>query len=174
MNIEKLVNEIIPSIEYRLRNDPNNIPMIDALTSEQKKMLEQALIKKLELEKADEVDTLIVDTLGYLKSIGSLPTLKIILDASNDNVIKLRIAAAIFEIDKDETMIDIAIKSVKQIDSKNDAYYKYILPSALHYLAKFKNEKTNRILQEYINDPDFVISYNAKRYLNLARSAEVF
>jgi HEAT repeat protein len=174
MDIDKLVNEIIPSVVDRLRNDSNNIPIIDALTREQRKLVEQALIKKLELQKPEEVDTLIVETLGYLKSAAAVTLLKNLLDAGNNYVIKLRIATAIFEIEKDEAMIDIAIRSVKQIDNKNDAHYKYKLPSALYYLAKFKNEKTNQILQDYISDPDYIISYNAKRYLILARSGGVF
>jgi hypothetical protein len=68
-------------------------------------MLEKALIEKLQSEAGKEIDTLIVDTLAYLKSVASLPVLKNLLAVSNDIVIRLRIATAIFEISQDAKMV---------------------------------------------------------------------
>jgi len=165
MDIDKLVNEVIPPRDYQHRNGFNNIPIIDELTENEKQLLEKALIQKLQSEAEKEIDTLIVDTLAYLKSVGSLQVLKNLLEVSNDIVIRLRIATAIFEISQDAEMVDIAVGLVKEMDNKKDAYYVYMLSSAFYYLAKFKNEKTEQLLKEYSSHPEYLISYNAKQAL---------
>lgn len=167
MEFEKNIDKIIPPMDYQHRNGFNNIPIIDKLTKEEKQLLEKALIQKLQLEAEKEIDTLIVETLAYLKSVVSLPILKKILEMCNDIVIKLRVATAIFEISKDAEMVDIAVSSVKEIDNKKDAYYVYKLTSAFYCLAKFKNEKTKQLIKEYTSDPEYLISYNAKQALLL-------
>ena len=165
MDIDKLVNEVIPPRDYQHRNGFNNIPIIDELKENEKQLLEKALIQKLQSEAEKEIDTLIVDTLSYLKSVGSLQVLKNLLEVSNDIVIRLRIATVIFEISQDAEMVDIAVSLVKEMDNKKDAYYVYKLTSAFYYLAKFKNEKTEQLLKEYSSHPEYLISYNAKQAL---------
>jgi hypothetical protein len=167
MNIDKLVNEVIPPSDYQHRNGFNNIPVIDKLSENEKQLLEKALIQKLQSEAGKEIDTLIVDTLAYLKSVASLPVLKNLLEVSNDIVIRLRIATAIFEISCDAEMVNIAINSVKEMDNKRDAYYVYKLTSAFYYLAKFKTEKTEQLIKEYASHPEYLISYNAKQALEI-------
>jgi hypothetical protein len=167
MDIDKLVSEVIPPSDYQHRNGFNNIPIIDELTENEKQLLEKALIQKLQSEAEKEIDTLIVDTLAYLQSVISLPVLKDILEVSNDIVIRLRIATAIFEISQEAEMVDIAISLVKEMDNKKDAYYVYKLTSAFYYLAKFKNEKTKQLIREYTSNPEYLISYNAKQALEL-------
>lgn len=167
MNIDKLVNEVIPPSDYQHRNGFNNIPIIDELTENEKHLLEKALIQKLQSEAEKEIDTLIVDTLAYLKSVKSLPTLKHLLEVCSVIDIKLIIATAIFEISHDAEMVDIAVSSVKEMDNKKDAYYVYMLSSAFYYLAKFKTEKTKELIKEYVSHPEYLISYNAKQALGI-------
>lgn len=167
MNIDKLVNEVIPPSDYQHRNGFNNIPIIDELTKDEKQLLEKVLIQKLHSEAEKEIDTLVVETLAYLKSVASLPFLKKLLEVCNDIVIRLRIAAAIFEISQDAEMVDIAVCLVKEMDNKKDAYYVYKLTSAFYYLAKFKNEKTKQLINEYASHPEYLISYNAKQALEI-------
>lgn len=167
MEIDKLVNEVIPPSDYQHRNGFNNIPIIDELTENEKQLLEKALIQKLQSEAEKEIDTLIVETLAYLKSLVSLPLLRNLLEVSNDIVIRLRIATAIFEISQDVEMIDIVVNLVKEMDNKKDAYYVYKLTSAFYYLAKFKNEKTKQLIKEYASHPEYLISYNAKQALEI-------
>jgi len=167
MNIDKLVSEVIPPSDYQHRNGFNNIPIIDELTENEKQSLEKALIQKLQSEAGKEIDTLIVDTLAYLKSVASLPALKNLLEVSNDTVVRLRIATAIFEISHDVEMVDIAVSLVKEMDNKTDAYYVYKLTSAFYYLAKFKTEKTKQLIKEYASHPEYLISYNAKQALEI-------
>jgi hypothetical protein len=167
MNIDKLVSEVIPPGDYRHRNGFNNIPIIDELTENEKQLLEKALIQKLQSETDKEIDTLIVETLAYLKSIASLQVLKNILKVSNDVVIRLRIATAIFEISQDAEMVDIVVNLVKEMDNKKDAYYVYKLTSAFYYLAKFKDKKTDQLIKEYASHPEYLISYNARQVLEI-------
>lgn len=165
MNIEKLVAEIIPPSDYQHRNGFNNIPLINKLTNEQKKKLENALIQKLNNESEREVDTLVVDTLAYLKSHQALPVLRQLLEKRYNDMTSLIIAAAIFEISGDDSMIESVIDTTNSIDNKKDAYYSYKQTSAFYYLAKFKNDKIDRLLEEYAQEKDYLVSYNAKRAL---------
>lgn len=167
MDIDKLINEVIPPSDYQHRNGFNNVPIIERLTDGEKILLEKALIQKLQSEAGKEIDTLIVDTLAYLRSVASLLLLKNLLEVSNDIVLRLRIATAIFEISQDAEMVDIAVSLVKEMDNKKDAYYIYKLTSAFYYLAKFKNEKTKQLIKAYVSHPDYLISYNAKQALEI-------
>lgn len=167
MDIDKLLNEVIPPSDYQHRNGFNNIPLIDELTENEKQLLEEALIQKLQSEAEKEIDTLIVESLAYLKSVASLSVLRNLLEMSNDIGIKLSIAIAIFEISQDAEMVGIAVSLVKEMDNKKDSYYVYKLTSAFYYLAKFKNEKTNQLLKDYASHPEYLISYNAKQALEI-------
>ncbi len=165
MNIDKLINKVIPPKDYQHRNGFNNILIIDELTANEKQLLEEALLQKLQSEAGKEIDTFIVETLAYLKSFASLPVLKKLLKVCNDPIIKLRIATAIFEINQDAEMIDIAISSARKLDNKKSAYYIYELSNAFDYLAKFKNDKTKQFIKEYTSHSEYLISYNAKQSL---------
>jgi hypothetical protein len=76
---------------------------------------------------------------------------------------KIITAASIFEINTDINMIDLCISSLKELE-ENKAHYVYTLPTAFYYLAKFNDSKLNRIIGEYINHKEYLISYNAKRH----------
>lgn len=162
MNIEKLIDKIIPPSDYQHRNGFSNIHVIDLLNVHEKKLVEDALINML-MTKTD--DTLIVETLAYLKSVQSLPILYKFLENCSDSMAKLIVATSIFEINKDDNMIDVAIRSFKHLDNNTDAYYAYKLISAFYYLIKFDNLEANRIIEEYINHKEYLISYNAKQAL---------
>ncbi len=168
MDIERLVNVIIPPSNYRHRNGFNNIPLIDGLTTNEKIQLEDALIDKLSLsfESAqEEIDVLIIETLAYLKSQKSLSVLKQILEKSYDDMTKLIIAVSIFEINRDDNMIEVAISSFRKLDDDKNPYYVYTLPTAFSYLIKFKNSKVNSVIEEYSNHKEYLIAYNAKQVL---------
>lgn len=167
MNISNLVNKVIPPSDYQHRNGFNNIPIIDKLLEDEKRLLEKALIQKLQSDAIKEIDTLIVETLAYLKSILSLPVLYNLLEICKVDILKLEIATAIFEINHDAKMIDIAINSFKEIDKIKDAYYVYEISGAFIYLAKFKNRKTKQLITEYASHPDYLISYNARQALEI-------
>jgi len=167
MNIEKLIIEIIPPSDYQHRNGFNNIHIIDNLTDKEKKQVIGLLIEKLLYKKNEEIDILIVETLAYLKSKESLPVLKNLLENCSNELDKLKIATSIFEINHDNDMVDMAITSLKKIDDKNDSYYVHKLTSSFYYLIKFNKPEVNRIIHEYINHKEYLVSYNAKRALGI-------
>ncbi len=165
--MKMLINKIIPPSDYEHRNGFNNIPIIEKLTGNEIQLLEKELINRLVAEIGNKFpDTLIVETLAYLKSNAALPILKRLLENCNDFNVKLRIATSIFEINQDVEMIDIAINSVRKMDNKEDAYHVYNLSTAFYYLAKFKKEKTEEFIKEYTLHPEYLVSYNAKASLN--------
>lgn len=165
---QRLIQEIIPPKDYKHRNGFNNVPILERLTRIEKEQLEVALIDMLVRGFETEIDILIVETLSYLQSQKSLPILKRLFDNCEDETIKLKIASSIFEISKNEKIVDEAIAIFNQIknnDPKNP-YYNGWLIDALYQLSKFKNERTNGIIRQYINDKDYLIGYNAKRFLS--------
>jgi len=166
MDIDKLIDRVIPPRDYQHRNGFNNVPIIENLAESERVLLENALLQKLQSEAQKEIDTLIVETLAFLKSVKSVSTLKSLLAQSKDAVIRLRIATAIFEINSDVEMVDIALSAVKQMDNERDAYYVYKLTAAFYYLAKFKNEKTEQLLKAYTGHREYLISYNAQKALS--------
>lgn len=169
MITQQIINEIIPPMDYEHRNGFNNIPLINKLTNDEKESLVKSLIKKLNEEIENKFpDTLIIETLAYLKAKSSIETLTKLLNNCKDYYIKLIIACSIYVINGDTKMIDIAINSVKQIDNKKNAYYVYSLSSAFYCLAKFKHEKTIKLIKQYFTHPEYLISYNAKEALLLS------
>ena len=165
MEFEKKVDRIIPLMDYKYRNGFSNIQLINELTDIEKENLERVLIEKI-IFADDNLDILIVETLGYLKSEKALPILRDKLMESTDNISKLIIASSIYDIDKKSIdMIDVAISSVNEIDNKNDVYYVYKLASVFDYLAEFRSPKINDVIREYAKHEEYLISYNAKRHL---------
>lgn len=163
--MEKTLKEIIPPSDYQHRNGFNNIPLIDKLTGEEKIQLENALINKLIFESDTEPDSLIVETLAYLKSQKSVPVLRQLLEKNLYDITKLVIASSIYEINGDNDMIDIAIDVIKNIEHKKGAYYVYKLTKAFYYLIKFKNAEINSIIEEYTRHKEYLITSNAKEVL---------
>src|ERR1700724_2939948 len=151
MEIEKLINEIIPPSDYQHREGFNNEPILDKLTVNEKRLVEDELICLLLNKVGKSPDCLIVQTLAYLKSEKSIPVLKSLLNDLVDDMTTLIIAASIFEISGDNEMVGIASSSFKRISQRKDPYYIYSLISTFYYLAKFNNPELNKIIKEYAN-----------------------
>jgi hypothetical protein len=167
MEIKELINRIIPPADYQHRNGFNNIPIIDELSDDEITEVENALIDMLTNNSAEKLDTLIVETLAYLKSSRSLPRLRDILkETTNSNITRLILATAIFEINGDNDMIEIGVDCFKKIDNNKDSYHLYKLIDAFYYLIKFQSPVTSKIIEGYTNHKDYLVSYNAKRVLN--------
>ncbi|WP_316817029.1 hypothetical protein [Pedobacter nyackensis] len=162
MDIEKLINKIIPATDYQHRNGFSNTHIIDHLNEYEKKLLEDELINKLI---SQTKDMLVVETLAYIKSEKSLPSLYDLLSKNTDEMAILIIATSIFEINGDINMIDIAIDSVKKIDNFEDAYYTYKLITAFYHLIKFQNDRINSVINGYKNHKEYLIAHNAKQVL---------
>lgn len=164
MEIAKLINQIIPPSNREHREGFTNRHIIDQLNDSERQIVESLLIEKLlGNDEKKLVDILIVETLAYMKSTKSLPVLNNLLITNSDNFVKLIIATSIFKISLDYAMIDIAIDLFLTF---NDKFQK--IP-AFVYLKNFNNTRTDALIQKHINDPDYLISYNAKRHLGLDR-----
>lgn len=163
MTIEKLIDEIIPyPADYSHRNGFSNNHIIDKLNANEKIEVENALINKLS---EHPEDLLIIETLAYMKSIKSINAIRKILENSSYDMEILIIASCLFEIYQDNEMIEIAIRSFRQLDNKKDAYYVYKLIGAFYHLSKFNNPVTEEIIKEYVDHKEYLVSYNAKRAL---------
>ena len=162
INTETLINRIIPPADYQHRNGFSNTDIIDKLSEQEKKLMEDALINML-MTKND--DTLIIETLAYLKSVKSLPFLYEFLKNNSDTMSKIIVSTSIFAINQDNDMVDIAITSFKNLENTKDSYYVYKLITAFYYLIKFNKPEVNEIIKEYLNHKEYLLSYNAKRAL---------
>jgi hypothetical protein len=164
MEIEKLIGEIIPPIDRDHREGFTNEHIVDKLTATEKKLVEHELIRLLENQMDEDPDYLIIQTLAYLKSVESLPVLKSALRNATKAMTELVIAASIFEINNDNEMTDVAISAVRKISKKKDNLYTLIF--TFFYLAKFKSIETNKIIEEFAGHKEYLVSYNAKRFLS--------
>ncbi|MDB5159287.1 MAG: hypothetical protein JWR50_3994 [Mucilaginibacter sp.] len=155
LDIEQLVNKIIPKNDREHREGFSNDIIIDQLDIATKRLIEDALIQKLS---NGSHDALIVETLAYLKSVRSLPILYDLLDRPPYPMHRLVVTSSIYEINKDSNLVDLAIKVFNEMTNKYD------IISAFYYLSKFNNVKANAIIGSYTNDKEYLISYNAKRF----------
>jgi len=168
MEIAKLINQIIPKSDREHREGFTNRHIIDRLSDSERQVVESLLIEKLiGNNKRKSVDTLIVEALAYMQSTKSLPVLYNLLITNPDNFIKLVVVTSIFKISLDYAMVDIAINLFLTF---NDKYQK--IP-AFVYLKSFNNTKTDALIQKYVNDPDYLISYNTKKHLGLNRHFKI-
>jgi hypothetical protein len=165
MNIEEIVKKVIPPSDYKHRNGFNNRWVIDNLTEDERKLLEDGLLKKL-----DELseDTLIIDSLAYLKSEKAISYITRLLKASEKPDLRIFLSAALFEINGDRSLIDPTIKDLGLIENKNDPYYVYSLISIFQYLIKFKDPIVNYHILQYTTHKEYLVSYNANRVLENA------
>jgi len=164
-DLNKLIDKIIPYPASRENREGfNNEPYIDKLNDQEKKDVENALIEKLS---TNPDDMLIVETLAYLKSTSALPLLNQLLTNSNDPMKRIIMAVSISEIDKDDRFINSIITDFRKIDDHRDAYNTYKLIPTFYYLRKLKNQELDKIIEEYSDHKDHLVSNNAKRSLNL-------
>jgi hypothetical protein len=77
---------------------------------------------------------------------------------------KIIIAASIFEIKKDKDLIAVCIHEFQQIQDPNT------LVASFYYLVRFDDYSTNKLIEHYSNDENYLVSYNAKRAISLGKS----
>jgi hypothetical protein len=163
MDIDRLIETIIPPNDFEHRDGFNNSPIIDELNREQKKLVEHGLIKMLEVT----FDLLIVETLEYLQSVQSLPLLYSLLESTTGATPRITIASSIHSLNSDVNMIDVAIAAFRKLETMKDAYHVYRLLPMFYKLRKFHAPETDRILEEYTRNSDFLLSYNSKQALRM-------
>jgi hypothetical protein len=162
MSTDELLKQIIPLAKYEYREGFSNHKIVDTLNEIERADIESKLINLLQSSK--EVDNLIVDTLAYMKSKNSLVTLKSLIKKQLPVIETLSVACAIYEIDNDESMIDLAIKNFEKITDN------YTIMASFYYLFKFNNDRLDNIIKKFLNHEDYLVSYNAKRFIDLRTS----
>lgn len=157
--IDELVSQIIPPNNYQHRHEFNNAPIIDKLNEEEKGLIVNGIIEKL---KAARCDYLVIDTLVYLRAYEAIPELYECFKYCTKPGDRLVLASAIFQLNGDAVMENIAMTSVMEMNKAPDRKRIYW---TCFYLAPFNTKRVNDILADFVSDEDFFIAANAKRAL---------
>lgn len=154
-NLELFKKEYLEANTWAQRKEGVPLELLDNLTPEELKVAEAELIKAASLH-----DYWPIIGLGHIKSKDSLPILYKLLEKSERGM-KVKIAHSIFEITQDDKMKNIVLDIMPEITSE------YELIDALYYLPNFKDERITDLLHTYRNHKDYLVAYNATRYLGL-------
>jgi hypothetical protein len=176
MDLNKLLNEIIPPADYEHRNGFSNKHLVDRLNGDERRQVEDALIEMARHKPGKYIDTLIVETLSYLNSQKALPVLIELQKNCSDDTIRLTLLASIYQLNQDNEMVGFAIESfnrLSNVDNKNP-YYQYSLSRAFYALIKFRSPKTRKLIEQYVSHENILISANAKTVLGLPEDNSAF
>jgi hypothetical protein len=154
-NLDIFRKEYLEANTWAQRRDGIPLELLDNLSNEELKIAERELINAASLH-----DSWPIVGLGHIKSKDSLSTLHQLLEKST-GAMKVKIAHSIFQISHDEHMKEIVLETMPTITSK------YELIDVLYYLPKFKDERITKMHHAYRNHKDYLVVYNATRYLGL-------
>jgi hypothetical protein len=165
MNLDNILNKIIPPANFEHRNGFNNRSLIDDLSGKEKNLIEDALINKLIVGNMSHPDDLVIDTLVYLNSSKALPIFYKLLKISTDNMYIILLSSGIFQIANDDDMVNVSINALEKLDDPTNSYYTYNLSKAFYYLVKFKDVKINFIIKKYAEREEELLASSAKKAL---------
>lgn len=153
--IQKKYDVIIPPNDFEHRFEFSNTHLIDQLTAEEKILIEDMLITNLYTTK----DMLIAATLGYLKSTKAIDALMFFFNNTDDIHKRFILSSIIYSLNGDKHMIDIAVECFAKFKNK------YSLIFSFHTLKSFNTKQTDDLIRKYVNDDDYLVSYNARKAL---------
>jgi hypothetical protein len=154
-NIDIFRKEFLEANTWTQRKEGVPLDLLDNLTEEEMKTAEIELIKVASLR-----DNWPIIGLGHIKSKDALPTLYDLLDKSKASM-KVTIAHSIFQICQDTKMIEIILETMPRITNE------FELIDVLYYLPNFNDKKITELHHSYCNHKDYLVAYNATRYLGL-------
>ncbi|WP_133159415.1 hypothetical protein [Solitalea longa] len=154
-NLDLFRKEFLEANTWAQRKDGVPLYLIDNLAREELKIAEIELIKVLSLR-----DNWPIVGLGYIKSKDALPALYNLLEKSK-GAMKVTIAYSIFQICQDPKMIEIVLETMPRITNE------FELIDVLYYLPSFKDKRITDLHHSYRNHKDYLVAYNAIRYLGL-------
>jgi hypothetical protein len=154
-NLDIFRKEFLEANTWAQRNNGVPLDLLDNLTDEELKIAEIELIKVVSLK-----DNWPIVGLGHIKSKDALPILYDLLDKSKSSM-KVTIAHSIFQICQDSKMIDIVLETMPRITNQ------YELIDVMYYLPDFKDKRVTELLNNYRNHKEYLVAYNATRYLGL-------
>lgn len=160
MNKNELIQKIIPPPTREDREDFDSKKAIDSLTLSQKYIVEDELI--LLLEKESILDYFKIVALIYLKSKKSIPTLiNLINKFNNENSYIILLASAVFAID--DSYEDMKSKALNAFNKLSNPYE---IGTAFYYLSNFNDSNIDKVIESYIFNENYHISYHAKTALS--------
>ena len=154
-NLDIFRKEFLEANTWAQRKDGVPLDLLDNLTDEELKIAEIELIKVVSLK-----DNWPIVGLGHIKSKDALPILYDLLDKSKSSM-KVTIAHSIFQICQDSKMIDIVLETMPRITNQ------FELIDVLYYLPDFKDKRVTELHHNYRNHKEYLVAYNATRYLGL-------
>jgi len=154
-NLDIFRKEFLEANTWAQRKDGVPLDLLDNLTTEELTIAENELLKLASLH-----DNWPIVGLGHIKSKSALPTLYVLLDKSNGSM-KVTIAHSIFQICQDRKMIEIVLETMPRITNE------FELINVLYYLPDFKDKSITDLHHSYRNHKDYLVAYNATRYLGL-------
>ena len=154
-NFDIFKKEFLEANTWAQRKDGVPLDLLDNLTNEELKTAEIELIKVASLR-----DSWPLVGLGHIKSKDALPTLYDLLDKSK-GAMKVTIAHSIFQICQDTQMIEIVLETIPRITNE------FELIDVLYYLPNFKDKRITELHHSYRSHKDYLVAYNATRYLSL-------
>ncbi len=164
MEINNLIQSIIPPNDYQHRNGFNNTVIIDRLNENEKAAVENELLKMLEEPAAD---MLIAETLVYMKSERVLPVLYRFLSENTEATGRLMLASLIFTLNQDSKMIGTAVDAFNEIGKNKDAYFEYRIIPAFYHLIKLQGDGVRKAIEPYTLSDKYLVAYNAKQALGI-------
>jgi hypothetical protein len=154
-NLDIFRKEYLKANTWAQRKEGAPLYLLDNLSAEELKAAENDLINVVSLQ-----DNWPIVGLGHIKSKNSLPALYKLLEGSK-GVMKVTIAHSIFQIAQDENMINIVLETMPGITNECE------IIEVLYYLPDFKDERIIDLHHTYRNHKDYLVAYNATRYLGL-------
>ncbi len=154
-NLDIFKKEYLEANTWAQRKDGVPLHLLDNLSKEELKLAEVDLINAASLN-----DYWPIAGLGHIKSKDSLPTLFKLLEKSK-GAMKVTIAHSIFQISREERMKDIVLETMPKITKE------FELIEVLYYLPDFKDKRITDLHNTYRNHKDYLVAYNATRYLGL-------
>ncbi len=154
-NLDIFRKGFLEANSWAQRKDGVPLDLLDNLTDEELKIAEVELINVVSLK-----DNWPIVGLGHIKSKDALPTLYDFLDKSKGSM-KVTIAHSIFQIYQDTKMIEIVLETMLRITNQ------YELIDVLYYLPDFKDKRITELHNNYRNHKEYLVAYNATRYLGL-------
>lgn len=154
-NLEIFRKDFLNAKTYIQRKDGVPLRLLDNLSPDELKIAEEELIAAI-----DPGDSWPVMGLGHIKSVKALKKLYPLLNYSSRGT-KVMIAYAIYQITQDPSMIDITIRETSPLNKWVD------LIDIMYILPEFKNEKTDKLLHQFADHPEYLVAYNATRALGL-------
>ena len=160
-NLDIFRKEFLEANTWAQRKDGVPLDLLDNLTNEELKIAEIELINVASLK-----DNWPIVGLGHIKSKDALSKLYDLIDKSKGSM-KVTIAHSIFQICQDTKMIEIVLETMPKIISQ------YELIDVLYYLPDFKDKRITELHHSYRNHKEYLVAYNATRYLGLSTNEVV-